>query len=196
MNVAIIILAAGKSSRMGVPKQAIEINGKSFIENTVDVALSLNCEQVTVVVGANKESFVGKLEGLPITIIDNPNWEKGMGSSIKMGLIGSYMVNKNLTGALVLTTDMPYVDKSLLSIMLSQSNSQQHDIVACKYGCTGGVPAFFSSKIFNDILDLSDKEGAKRLILDNKERTYWVDFPQGKIDLDTPQDVQKYLSKN
>lgn len=194
MNVAIIILAAGKSSRMGVPKQAIQINGKSLIENTIDVALSLNCGQVTVVVGANKSSFVGELANLPITLIDNPNWEKGMGTSIKMGLVGSYLVNKDLDGILVLTTDMPHVDKSILSLILSQAKVKEHDIVASRYGNTGGVPAYFNRNVFNEILDLPDGEGAKSIILQHKATTYWVDFPKGKIDLDTPEDLKNYLT--
>lgn len=194
MSVAIIILAAGKSARMGVPKQAIEINGKSLIKSTIDTALSVDSTVVTVVLGANKESFVGSLEGMPITLIDNPNWEKGMGTSIKMGLVGSYMVDKALSGVLILTSDMPFVDKSLLSMILSQAQSDKYDIIACKYGNTGGVPAFFSRKLFNDILDLPDEEGAKKLILDNKKTTYWIDFPKGNIDLDTPTDLENYLT--
>ncbi len=194
MNVAVIILAAGKSSRMGVPKQAISINGKTLIKSTVDVALSLNCKAVTVVVGANKSSFVGELANLPITLIDNPTWEKGMGTSIKMGLVGSYLVDKDLDGILVLTTDMPHVDKSILSIILSQAEMNSHDIVASRYGDTGGVPAYFSRNVFHEILDLPDTEGAKNIILQHKTKTYWVDFPKGKIDLDTPEDLKNYLT--
>ncbi|MFB0945308.1 MAG: nucleotidyltransferase family protein [Spirosomataceae bacterium] len=168
MNVAIIILAAGKSSRMGVPKQAIEINGKTLIKNIIDTTLETKCYPITVVVGANKAAFVPELEVMPVTLIDNPNWEKGMGASIKMGLIGSYMVEKNFEAVIVLTVDMPHV--------------------------TGGIPALFKREVLYDILELDDAEGAKSVIMKHKSNTTWIDFPDGNIDLDTPSDLRKYLA--
>lgn len=194
MNVAIIILAAGKSSRMGVPKQAIEINGKSLIKNIVDTTLDTKCYPITVVVGANKSAFVPELEQMPVTLIDNPNWEKGMGTSIKMGLVGSYMVEKNFEAVIVLTVDMPFVDTALINKLIEKGKDESVNIVACRYGDSGGIPALFKREILNDLLELDEAEGAKKVIMKNKSKTAWIDFPNGNIDLDTPTDLRKYLA--
>ncbi|MDP5121281.1 MAG: nucleotidyltransferase family protein [Spirosomaceae bacterium] len=194
MNVAIIILAAGKSSRMGVPKQALEINGKSLIKTVIDTALETKCYPITVVVGANKSAFVSELEPMPVTLIDNPNWEKGMGTSIKMGLVGAFMVEKNFEAVIVLTVDMPFVTTSLINELIEKAADESVKIVACRYGESGGIPALFKRDILTDILELDDAEGAKSVILKHKTETAWVDFPNGNIDLDTPTDLRKYLA--
>ncbi|MFT6204001.1 MAG: molybdenum cofactor cytidylyltransferase [Spirosomataceae bacterium] len=194
MNVAIIILAAGKSSRMGVPKQAIEINGKTLIKNIIDTTLETKCYPITVVVGANKAAFVPELEVMPVTLIDNPNWEKGMGASIKMGLIGSYMVEKNFEAVIVLTVDMPHVTVDLINKLIEKAADDSVKIVACRYGDSGGIPALFKREVLYDILELDDAEGAKSVIMKHKSNTTWIDFPDGNIDLDTPSDLRKYLA--
>ena len=194
MNVAIIILAAGKSSRMGVAKQAIEINGKSLIKTVIDTSLETSCYPITVVVGANKASFVTELEQAPITIINNPNWEKGMGASIKMGLAGAYMVEKNFEAVIFLTVDMPYVDKEIINKLIEAAKTTSATIVACRYGDSGGIPALFKREVLSDLLELDDAQGAKNILLKHKESTKWIDFPNGNIDLDTPTDLRKYLA--
>lgn len=194
MNVAIIILAAGKSSRMGVPKQALEINGKTLIKTVIDTALETKCYPITVVVGANKTAFVAELKQMPVTLIDNPHWEKGMGTSIKMGLVGAFMVEKNFEAVIVLTVDMPFVTASLINELIEKAADESVKIVACRYGESGGIPALFKRDILTDILELDDAEGAKSVILKHKTETAWVDFPNGNIDLDTPTDLRKYLA--
>lgn len=196
MNVAIIVLAAGKSSRMGFPKQLISINGKSLIKNILLNVLDTKCYPITVVLGANKPQIVPELIDAPITLIDNANWEKGMGSSIKMGLVGTYMVEKNIEAIVVMTVDMPFVNDKIINELIEKAADEHIEIVASKYEKTLGVPALFKRSVFEDILTMSDTDGAKNLILKNKATTAWIEFPEGKYDLDTPEDVKLYLSMN
>lgn len=196
MNVAIIILAAGKSSRMGHPKQLIHYKGKSLIKNTLQTALSTKCNPVVVVTGANKEQVVPELINAPITIVDNSNWEKGMGSTIKIGLAGVYMVDKEVDAVIIMTVDMPLVNDKLLNMLIDEAADDSVDIVASKYGNSAGVPALFKRSVFMDILDMTDEDGAKKLILKNRAKTVFVDFPDGVVDLDTPEDVERFLTQN
>lgn len=200
MNVGIVILAAGASSRMGVPKQLLHVDGKSLIKRTAEMAMDTACFPVVVVLGANRDMVRKELERMPITVIDNPYWEKGMSSSIKMGLAGAYMTFKDLESIIFLTADMPFVSVKLIHKMVNKAEEVSEkindtpDIVACHYGGKMGIPVLFKRRVFNDLLGLTGDNGAKKIVLANKERTDTVDFPEGKIDLDTIEEYRIFLS--
>ncbi len=196
MDIAIIILAAGASSRMGQPKQLLNIEGKSLIRHITEIALETECFPITVVLGANKNLIRAELDKMPITIIENPKWEEGMSSSVKMGLIGAYMTSKAIEAVIFLTVDMPYINKELIDIMIQKAfESVDNQIVACKYDGQIGVPVLFKRELFNDLLDLTGEQGAKKVIQKHLDKTKTVDFPAGKYDLDTMIDYQNYLSR-
>jgi molybdenum cofactor cytidylyltransferase len=193
MLLGLVILAAGKSKRMGFAKQNIIFKEKTMLQHLLHQALMTDYLPITVVVGANKKDIVPNFEKLPITIIDNPNAEKGMGSSIKMGLIGSYMAEKNLEGILFMTSDMPLVTTNYLKAMaLAFENESDSVIVASKYGGKPGIPALFRRSVFEDLLNIADEDGAKKLIEKHVKNTFMIDFPEGEIDLDTPDDVNTF----
>ena len=117
-----------------------------------------------------------------------------------MGLAGSYMTFKELESIIFLTADMPLISAELIQKMIikaeevSEISNDTPDIVACKYGGQPGIPVLFKRKLFNDLLELSGDNGAKKIILANKEKTSTVDFPEGKIDLDTIEEYRNFLS--
>jgi molybdenum cofactor cytidylyltransferase len=193
MLLGLVILAAGKSKRMGFAKQNILFKEKTMLQHLLHQALMTDYLPITVVVGANKKDIVPNFDKLPITIIDNPNAEKGMGSSIKMGLIGSYMAEKNLDGLLFMTSDMPLVNTNYLKAMaLAFENEPDALIIASKYGGKPGIPALFRRAIFEDLLSIADAYGAKKLIEKHEKKTFTIDFPEGETDLDTQADVNAF----
>lgn len=200
MKVGIVILAAGESSRMGVPKQLLHIDGQSLIKRITEMAMDTPCYPVVVVLGANRSMIRKELERMPITIIDNPQWESGMSSSIKMGLVGAYMTFKDLEAVIFLTVDMPFVSVDLVRKMIAKAIEksaamlESPEIVACKYDGQIGVPVLFKRCLFNDLLELSGDNGAKKIILANKQKTVTIDFPEGKTDLDTIDEYRNFLS--
>lgn len=205
MNVSIIILAAGASSRMGVPKQLLLIEGQTLIERIAEVAMDTPTYPIVMVLGANRVMIKPKLEKMPITIIDNPQWEKGMSSSIKMGLAGAYMTQKDIDAAIFLTVDMPFVSAGLINKMIKAATEKpDSQIVACKYDQqigtptvgtpTVGIPVLFKRSLFTDLLELTGDEGAKKIVMKNKEKTILVDFPEGKFDLDTMEEYRNFVS--
>ncbi len=193
MLLGLVILAAGKSKRMGFAKQNIIFKEKTMLQHLLHEALMTDYLPITVVVGANKREIVPNFENLPITIIDNPNAEKGMGSSIKMGLVGAYMAEKNLEGLLFMTSDMPLVTTNYLKAMaLAFENEPKAPIIASRYGGKLGIPALFRRSIFEEILNIPDEAGAKNLIEKYEKQAFVIHFPEGEIDLDTQEDVSEF----
>jgi molybdenum cofactor cytidylyltransferase len=195
MNTAIVILAAGASSRMGAPKQLLLVDGKTLIKRICDTAMDTSCHPIVTVLGANRNLIRKETERMPITVIDNPQWENGMSSSIKMGLAGAYMTEKAIEAAIFLTVDMPYVSAELINKMIEKAESDEKiEIVACKYDGQIGVPVLFKRSIFTDLLELTGDEGAKKVVIKNKDKTVFIDFPEGKLDLDTIDEYRNFVS--
>lgn len=194
MNTAIIILAAGASSRMGMPKQLLMIEGKTLIKRVSDLAMNTSCHPIVVVLGANRNDIRSELDKMPITIIDNPKWEDGVSSSIKMGLVGAYMTQKDIDAVIFLTVDMPFVSVSLINKMLIEANQNlDSQVVACNYEKQSGIPVLFKRSLFNDLLELKGDEGAKKIVKQNKDKSTFIDFPEGKFDLDTMDEYWNYI---
>jgi molybdenum cofactor cytidylyltransferase len=193
MQAGLVLLAAGASSRMGFVKQNLMLGRKTMIQHLVHEALMSEYQPITVVLGAHKNEIVPNLKDLPITLIDNPLAESGMGSSIRMGLIGTYMTHKSIEAVCMLTTDMPLITSHYLDSLLDLlRNNDKIDIVASKYKDGFGVPAIFRRTIFEELLDIKGDQGAKTIIEKHQEKTLFVELAQNSVDLDTPEDINAF----
>ncbi len=196
MNTGIIILAAGASSRMGMPKQLLMIEGKTLIKRVSEMAIDTLCHPVVVVLGANKAPIRKEIEKIPLTIIENQKWEDGMSSSMKMGLVGAYMTEKEIDAVIFLTVDMPFVSTKLINDMIEKAiENPDSQIVACSYSKQLGIPVLFKRSLFNDLIELKGDEGAKKIVLKNKDKTTIIDFPEGKFDLDTIDEYWNFVGQ-
>lgn len=192
-KIGIIILAAGESKRMGSPKQLLQIEGKSLIHRTAEIALATDCYPVVMVIGANKPQIAPEIVDLPLTIIDNPMWHEGMSSSVKMGLAGVYMTYKEIEAVIILVCDQPYLSVSLLERMVEIYTTKKPRLIACRYGEELGVPALFDRTLFEELLDLRGDKGAKPVLMKHLDEAHILQFEAGSIDLDTPDEYQAFL---
>lgn len=187
-KLSILILAAGNSSRLGSPKQLVEFEGKTLIEKTTEIALSIS-EKVLIVLGGNSELILPKLERFEDTIstMINPDWQEGMGTSIRTGV---EKLRENSDLILILLSDQPFISKVLLQKMLQTYANSQNPIVSCVYNSTLGVPILFEQSVFSELQKLSGDKGAKSFLHLYKNKISTVDFPEGIIDIDTLEDVE------
>ncbi|GAA4396888.1 hypothetical protein GCM10023187_05530 [Nibrella viscosa] len=194
MTIGIVILAAGASTRLGSPKQLIEWQGQTLVRRITEVALATQHRPVVVVLGANKTSIAAELEGLPVTLIENSHWEQGLSSSVKMGLAGVYMTKKEFDAVLFLLVDQPKVDQALVEHIIATYQENDKGIVSCRYAGKPGVPALFDRKYVEELLSLDGDKGAKWVMMQHRDDCLEIPFEDGAIDLDTRQDVDKFLS--
>lgn len=194
VQTGIIILAAGKSSRLGQAKQLVEFNNKNLLQHTIDQLDELiDCVSV-VVLGSNNLEIINKIDFKNSSKIINSEWEKGMSSSMQTGLKFLMLNYPYLQQVMLLLCDQPFVDGKLLKILLGEKEKTQKGIVCCSYADTVGVPAVFGKKYFDALLQLNVKEGAKKVILSNKEDLEEINFPKGAVDIDTPEDLENLKS--
>ena len=187
-KLSILILAAGNSSRLGSPKQLVEFEGKTLIERITETALSIS-EEVLIVLGGNTDLISPKLESFKDTVstVFNPDWQEGMGTSIRLGVM---KLAEKSDLVLILLSDQPFISKVLLQNMLQTYANSQNPIVSCVYNNTLGVPILFDKSVFSELLKLSGNKGAKSFLHLYKNKISTIEFPDGIIDIDTVKDVE------
>ena len=189
MGIGAIVLAAGGSSRLGTPKQLVEFRGESLVRRAAKAALESVCDRVVVVVGNHAPQMRQEIDDLPVSVIENENWKSGISSSIRAGLkhIASHY------GVVITLCDQPFMTARVLNDLISTHCKTRRAIVASIYGTTRGVPAFFASELFNELASLTADEGARRIIASHPQKVATVEFPQGAIDIDTPEDRERLM---
>lgn len=190
-DISILILAAGNSSRLGQPKQLVNFGGKPLIVHIIEQALFVKMRSVFVILGGNQSLILPKIAHLPVTIINNENWEKGMGSSISAGVKAIQKQHPTTTGIVTLLCDQPFVSADLLYQIIQTQAETQANIVASNYAGNTGVPAYFGQSIFPELLSLKAKGGAKKIIQQHLSTLSCVSFPEGIFDIDTPDDLKR-----
>lgn len=193
-TIGLIILAAGGSSRMGTPKQLLLHRGRSFLSYIVEAAIASMCHPIVVVLGANAERLKSEVSPFPVQVVENTRWHQGMSSSIEVGM--QALVNQNIEGVVITLCDQPFVSTQIINQLIAAYYSTGKSIVACKYAGTLGVPALFSRALFPELMKLDATTGAKYLIKKYPEQVFCVSFPEGAIDIDTPQDYEHLIGVN
>ena len=187
----LIILAAGASSRLGTPKQNLIYQGQTLLQRAIHTALtSACCEKIVVVLGANEGVIRPNIFDHQINITYNPNWQEGIASSIRLGITELQKLEPNITAAILMVCDQPFVDPLLIYQLTERKAENNNGIIACAYKDTLGVPALFDVSYFPRLLMLQGKEGAKKLIKAFSHDVLPVAFPLGAIDIDTMDDYE------
>ena len=188
-NLGAVILAAGGSTRLGQPKQFLQWEGESLIRRVVRAASEAGCARVAVVAGDASARLQTELLQTASELVTNPHWERGLGTSVCVGVQHLLDSSEELEGILLLVCDQPFVDGALLSALIAEWKSSSKAIVASRYANTLGVPALFDRSCFTALRALPDESGAKALIQVRAGDVAEVEFERGAIDIDTPADL-------
>lgn len=193
-NTGIILLAAGSSSRMGRSKQLLEIDGEQLLQRAVQTAHQAEAETIIIVLGANEMIHRKIVDHSIAKVIVNPEWEKGMGSSLKKGLSHLLEVAPQTEAALIMVCDQPLLTSAHLAKLINTAAANTSGIIASYYSDDPGVPVLFKKEFFKSLLSIADQEGAKSILQKNKNAITTIEFPGGETDLDTWSDYENFIS--
>lgn len=190
----VIILAAGASTRMGSPKQLLPYQDNTLLQHSINVALADSFTPVIVVVGAKILDILPVINNYHITIVENREWQEGLGSSVRIGISTLMDQTPLIENAILMLCDQPFVTAELLRQLVETKAATHKKIVACTYKNTAGVPVLFDKSFFSELLQLKGQDGAKKLLIQHSAEVATVPFPEGAIDIDTPEDYDKFIT--
>ncbi len=187
-TVAGVILAAGGSERIGVPKQLLIWNKRSLIVGVIEKALSADMSPLYVVLGANSETIKSHIQQYPISILINFDWEKGLSTSVSKAICS---LPKNVEGVLFLLADQPFVSPELIIKIIQQFQMTEKSIVAPMVNNKRGNPVLFGRELFGELLEIKGDSGGRALL--DKYPVKWVkwDDPLILLDIDSYKDYTK-----
>jgi molybdenum cofactor cytidylyltransferase len=188
----IVILAAGGSSRLGFAKQLVQVDGVSLLRRITDEAMASSCKPIVVVLGARAAELRSEIEGLPVVVAVNADWQTGMGSSIRCGITALRKSEPALEGVLIALCDQPRIGRALFDRLVDARMRSNKLICAAKYANAIGTPALFSSSLFAELEELPDADGGREVIRRYPLDTEPVEMPEAEIDLDTPADLARF----
>jgi molybdenum cofactor cytidylyltransferase len=194
-KIAILVLGAGRSSRLDQPKQLLEYKGKTLIDNAIDTAIESNLGPVYVVLGSNGQVIAQQLKKNKrrIRIVQNQKWERGVSSSIQAGLKEMLKEEPDLYGIIITLVDQPLIKVTHLINMVKSHFTFGKKIIASGYGGSFGVPAFFHRKMFQFLEKLEGDQGAKSIISKLKLDVHIMPNPDAEVDIDSEEDYDNFL---
>lgn len=191
-NIAFLILAAGKSSRMNGIKQLEKINNKTLLGLTLEKIKMIFPSTIYCVLGANADKIKSEIDTNNIEFIKNDHFENGLSSSIVAGI--NYFKKKKhpFEGVFILLADQPAIEVRYLEEMLHLFQQNKDLIIASNYGEKLGVPAIFPEKYFSDLLLIEGDKGAKEFIHKKAKEVLCPKRTTNFLDIDTSEDLHQY----
>ena len=190
-NVAAVVLAAGRSTRMGGPNKLLaEIGGRKLVRIAAEQALASKASEVIVVTGHQAELVEHALKGLRVRFVRNPDFAGGLASSVKAGISA---VSDSVDGAVICLGDMPLIDASLIDRLIETFAPDRGHLIALPVSeGRRGNPVLWSRRFFKELMTLDGDIGARHLIAKHAEAVAEapVDGESAFLDIDTPQALE------
>jgi len=190
-----IVLAAGSSQRMGnFNKLLLKYKNKTVIETTIKNIIAAELKNIIIVTGYESEKIKGMIEHLPVNTVYNINYQKGMTTSIQLGIEyakeGGYMIC--LADMFMITAEEYILMKKTFE---KNFRANAKYIYVPRYKNEKGNPVIFSPFYKDAILEHKEMEGCKAILQNNKENIFWVDMPTHHVlqDMDYYEDYEKLI---
>ncbi len=188
-----IVLAAGRSRRMGVQKLLLPFGGKTVIAHIVDQLLASHVDEVHVVVGCQGKRISQELSGRPVSIVNNSNYKSGMLSSVRCGLSD---LPQQCQAVLVALGDQPSITSKLIDQMLQSFATTEERILVPLYQSKRGHPILFCEVYRNEILTQYDNVGLRGLLYAHPKDLFELTVTTSGVlsDMDYPEDYRREVA--
>lgn len=190
--ISAIVLAAGRSQRMGAQKLLLPFGSKTVIAHIVDQLTASSVDEIYVVIGCQGKRVSQELSDRPVYIVNNPNYESGMLSSVRCGLEA---INQKCRTVLVALGDQPSVTTKLIDQMVHIFACSEKQILVPLYDNRRGHPIIFSSVYRGEISANYDDVGLRGLLHAHKEDIFELPVAEAGVlsDMDYPEDYQREI---
>lgn len=188
-RIAAAILAAGTSSRLGTPKQLLELGGLPVLSHTLAAVAKSSVDVVMVVLGHAKEQIQQRVDLSNVVVIDNPDFATGQSSSVR-AVVRS--LPDDIDAAVFVLGDQPLVQFEVIDALVAARRKLNPLIVQPRYAEGRGNPILIGRELFGELLALEGDVGARPLLRLHGSDVTLVDVSdhQRPADIDTVEDYQ------
>ncbi len=195
MTVHGILLAAGRSARMGRPKQLLPWQGRPLVRHVAEVALASRLAGVVVVLRAYAGEVARALDGLNGALgqVMCAEYARGQAASLRCGLEA---LPGNVRAAVVLLVDQPLVTPMLINHLIAAFEATPAAAaVVPRYQGQRGTPVLLAERLFAEVRTLEGDHGARPLLARYADAVRWLDVDDPAVveDVDTPEDYEHVL---
>lgn len=192
-RIGAVILAAGMSRRMGVPKLFLDFHGKPLFLYSVECAIRSQLDPILIVGGEHVQLLQDHTKDLPVEIVRNSDYAEGMATSLKLGIEA---MDGRVDALLVFLADQPFVPAILIKKMLQTYTACRSNgirVLRPQYSGIPGHPVLFDADLFTEFSDLQGDEGGRFIIKRHAEKLKLIptENPMWGADIDTPDDWKK-----
>lgn len=187
LEVAAVILAAGRSTRMGAAnKMAVEIAGKPMVRHVIEAAEASRAADIVVVTGHEPETVARLAEGAPVRVVHNPDYADGLSTSLATGIRA---LGDDMDAAIVLLGDMPRITSEMIDRMIAVAQgSPAGTIVMAAHGGRRGNPVLWPKRHFGELTRITGDVGARHLLAEHGATVVAVELGEAAgYDVDTPE---------
>lgn len=189
MSTAAVVLAAGGSKRLGRPKQLEPWGDRNLLGHVVKRTFEFPVDEVWVVLGSDTEEILSRTDLGDAYVVENPEWEEGIASSLRVGLDALTRLSR-CDRALIVIGDQPDVPVETVEGLLRSHESGGRPVTIPKYRYSWGNPVVVDRSLWARLMSLGGDEGAKRLWQAHPEWVNEVWFADtSPRDVDTEADV-------
>lgn len=188
-----IILAAGRSQRMGRPKALLPIFGTTFLEHIVRRIRTSRLVDVKIVLGHRPETILNRLPDLKAATVINSRYLEGQLSSLQSGIRA--LDPETCDGLMLFLVDHPLVESTLIDELIDCFSREGHPIVIPTFQGRRGHPVLFAKELFPELLAASPDEGAVAVVRQHRRQIRHLEWKSDEIliDVDTPEAYQRWI---
>jgi molybdenum cofactor cytidylyltransferase len=193
-NVWAVVLAAGKSERMGTPKMLLPFGDKSMLEMVIGVIRQAGLKNILVVLGANREEIENSLREDPVETCFNPRYTEGMHTSV---ICGFSRIPENAGAVMLFLGDQPMIPPEVIRQVTETWKTSGKSIVIPTFKGRKGHPSLFDIRLKNEILQLDPAVGLRSVLnrFNGEIREVELNFPEVLRDIDTKIDYLNELKQ-
>ncbi|MCK9414209.1 MAG: NTP transferase domain-containing protein [Prolixibacteraceae bacterium] len=188
-QVTAIVLAAGKSTRMGQQKLLMPFEGKSMIATVAGKIAGTGSSRTIVVTGSDRNKIEKELEAFPVLFVDNERYEEGMLTSVQAGVAAA---GTETDGYLILLGDQPMVSKAVINRLIIVFQKGGKGLLIPVFKGKRGHPVLIGSKYTDEIKTLNPEIGLRELFLNHPDDILEIEVESEDVlkDIDTPDDYE------
>ena len=189
-----VVLAAGRSQRMGRPKMILPWGETTVIGQVANVLLAVGVDDVLVVTGGARNEVEDALTGMPVRTVFNPEFANGeMMHTLQVGLAA---LEHDVEAALVVLGDQPQIEQTVVRSVLTAFVSKIQPLVVPSFQSRRGHPWLVGRSLWDGLLGLQPPATMRQFLDRYASEIHYVNVNTHSIlqDLDTPEDYQRYQS--